>query len=147
MKSIPVTRSAGGLVLNNDNQILMVEEFGYFWGLPRGHVERGEDKIDAAKREIREESGITDLELCFKLGSYTRSTFDKTGKPNNKEMKHLTFYCFRTRETSTHPQDPDITNTGWFGLETARKMLINAEDIVFFETCIDKIRKRWQSVL
>ena len=39
------TQSAGGVVLDAQGQILLVQEYGLYWGLPRGHVEPGESFI------------------------------------------------------------------------------------------------------
>lgn len=35
------------------------------WDFPKGHVEEGEEPIDAAKRETTEETGLTDLDFTF----------------------------------------------------------------------------------
>jgi len=60
------TESSGGIV-ESDGLILVVNQFGTSWSLPKGHIERGENRIDAAKREICEESGIKNLKLIKSL--------------------------------------------------------------------------------
>ena len=52
------TRSAGGIILR-ENLILIASQHGTSWSLPKGHLEGEEREIDAAKREIYEETGLT----------------------------------------------------------------------------------------
>ena len=59
------TQSAGGVVLNKKNEVLVVNQRGNSWSLPKGHIEDGEDKIQTAKREVYEESGINQLISFF----------------------------------------------------------------------------------
>ncbi len=132
MHKIPESKSAGGIIFNETNDVLLVQEFGEYWGLPRGHLEEGEDALQAARREIFEETGITDLTKIADLGSYTRSTFDQTGKPNYRELKHITVFAFTTTQTKLQPRDKAITAAGWFDPVEAESMFINDEDLTFF---------------
>ena len=54
--------AAAGVVLNDQDQVLMVKTYNYDWVFPGGQVEVGENVIDAVRREIMEEAGI-DVEV------------------------------------------------------------------------------------
>ena len=49
--------SAGGVVLFG-NAILLLRKFNGDWVLPKGRVEEGEQKKEAALREVMEETGL-----------------------------------------------------------------------------------------
>jgi tRNA nucleotidyltransferase (CCA-adding enzyme) len=126
------TSSAGGVVLGKNSNILLVQEYGQYWGFPRGHIKQNESPIDAAMREIYEEAGVRKLTLIKELGSYERCTFNENGENNDKELKHITFFLFTTTEEVLHPQDAAITNAEWVPLEEIAEKFINAKDIAFF---------------
>lgn len=58
----PVDRAAGGVVLGADDDgplVLVVHRRRHDdWSLPKGHVESGESWLEAALREVREETGV-----------------------------------------------------------------------------------------
>jgi 8-oxo-dGTP pyrophosphatase MutT (NUDIX family) len=55
---IPVRRTPRGWML------LVLRAYKN-WDFPKGVVEPGEEPIDTAKREVTEETGLTDLDFCF----------------------------------------------------------------------------------
>lgn len=61
------TLSAGAVVVRYENAqpLFLLLRAYHYWDFPKGRVESGESALDAARREIREESGITDLNFRF----------------------------------------------------------------------------------
>ena len=90
------TYSAGGVVLNKNGEVLVVNQNSDSWSLPKGHIDPGEDALTAAKREIEEESGIPQdmLVLVKELGAYERNMIALDGGEDNSELKHITMFQF-----------------------------------------------------
>jgi 8-oxo-dGTP pyrophosphatase MutT (NUDIX family) len=65
MSAVPAAkrRSAGVVVLRRFDgkwRCLLLRSYRY-WDFPKGEIEPGEDPLAAARREVTEESGLTDL--------------------------------------------------------------------------------------
>jgi len=126
------TRSAGGVVVNNDGQVLVVSQHGKTWSLPKGHMEEGETELDAARREIYEESGIKDLELIKSLGSYQRYKLAKDGEIDSSEFKTITIFLFKTVENTLKPIDPENPEARWVEKNSVVDLLTHQKDKEFF---------------
>lgn len=61
-KIFKIVEAAGGIVKNSEGKILLIYRLG-FWDLPKGKIELGEEKSEAAMREVEEECGIKHLKL------------------------------------------------------------------------------------
>jgi 8-oxo-dGTP pyrophosphatase MutT (NUDIX family) len=64
--------TSGGVVFrrNKDDkvEILLIQDAKNRWTIPKGHVEPGEEPGATAEREIREETGLQDMEAHVWLG-------------------------------------------------------------------------------
>ena len=126
------TRSAGGVVTNDEGKVLVVNQHGTSWSLPKGHIDRGENALVAAKREIYEESGIRDLEFVRELGSYERHKIGANGGDDRSELKVITMFLFRTSEKSLGPVDPNNPEARWVEKSKVALLLTHAKDQEFF---------------
>ena len=133
------TKSAGGIVLNKEGQVLIVSQKGASWSLPKGHVEENENELEAARREIHEEAGIRDLELIKELGSYQRYKLGKDGNEDKSELKTIHLFLFKTSEMNLQPVDPDNPEARWVEKEAAVKLLTHPKDREFFLSVISQV--------
>lgn len=63
--------TSGGIVFRRREgkvEILLMQDAKNRWTIPKGHVEPGEETGATAEREIREETGLQDMEVLFWLG-------------------------------------------------------------------------------
>ena len=139
MNSPNISKSAGGVVLNSKGEVLVVSQKGTSWSLPKGHLEKDEDSLTAAKREILEESGIDKLDLIRELGSYERFRIGLEGGEDKNFLKEITLFLFKTNQTDLKPTDPENPEARWVKKEEVGKLLTHPKDKEFFESIVHGI--------
>ncbi len=115
--------SAGGAVVHNGEVIVIVPvkrdaQRRRVLGLPKGHLDKGENDEAAARREVSEETGV-DAELIDKLGD-VEYTYERRGRRRNKRVA---FYLFEYRSGSLEDHDHEIEDARWMPLEEAVREL------------------------
>ena len=78
LKYFLVVEAAGGLVEHTDGRYLFIYRNDK-WDLPKGKIEKNEVIIDAAIREVTEETGVGDLMVTKPLNT-TYHVFNSKGK-------------------------------------------------------------------
>ena len=88
-----------------------------YWGLVKGHMEKGETEIDTAVREIREETGITELDFldCFRA--------KERYSPKEGVMKEVVFFLAETNEKDVKLEPSEQDDYSWLRLDDAVKRL------------------------
>src|SRR4051794_23538781 len=89
-------RSAGVVVFRNDpgGRVFLLLDYGRFWDYPKGHVEKGEDDLAAALRELKEETGLADVELVD--GFREEMTYFFRDKKKGLIKKTVVFFLAQT---------------------------------------------------
>ncbi len=86
------------------------------WGFPKGHLERGETKFDAARREVLEETG---LHIKIHLGYEGVSKY----KIRDKIDKKVSIFVAETDDTQTKIQEEEIDDYKWLAFDQAMHAL------------------------
>jgi ADP-ribose pyrophosphatase YjhB (NUDIX family) len=134
--------SAGGVVVGPGNKIVVVNQNGDSWSLPKGHLEENEDPEDAATREIFEESGIQDVKIIDKLGEYERTTTGYGGVGEQTDnIKHITIFLCITNQTELAPIDPNNPEAIWMSIQDVADKLTHPKDKEFFYSITPKLLK------
>lgn len=127
---------AGGVVLNVHKEVAVVQQgdgISKSFSLPKGHIEEGETPLDAAQREITEETGLEKLTLIKKLGTYQRHPIAKDAQFEKKDtLNTYTFFLFTTADEILKPRDPENPRAAWMKKEDVAAALTHPKDKEFF---------------
>jgi|SRR5271154_2623878 len=127
-KAEPRELSAGGVVVRGDQVAVIVPtrraaDGSRVLALPKGHVDPGESPIEAAEREVREETGIVAEPVC-ELGE-SRYWYRRDGRTIGKTV---TFYLFSYVEGDTEDHDEEVEEARWIELSEAESALSHAAE-------------------
>ncbi len=130
--------SAGGVVINPHGEVLIVNQRGNSWSLPKGKIDEGENEEAAARREIYEESGVSDLTLVQRMGEYKRKRISRDGSGEDRKVnKSITFFHFTSERTdSLTPIDPHNPEARWVNKNKVADMLSHPRDKAFFRISV-----------
>ncbi len=136
IKNIQKVECAGGIIINQFNKIAIVNQNHDSWSLPKGHIDKGETAINAAIREIYEETGIINPTLIKKIGTYERYRIGLDGNDDLSELKTIHIFLFQSNQKILTPIDKNNPEAKWINIKEVENYLTHKEDIKFFKKSI-----------
>jgi 8-oxo-dGTP pyrophosphatase MutT (NUDIX family) len=136
--------SAGGVVVRGQEVVVIVPTRRASDGtrvvaLPKGHIDPGETTLQAAEREVLEETGIVAEPVC-ELGE-ARYWYRRDGRTIPKSVS---FYLFSYLSGDTSEHDDEVEEARWIGLADAQRELSHAaerEMVALAMACLENERK------
>jgi 8-oxo-dGTP pyrophosphatase MutT (NUDIX family) len=134
--------SAGGVVVRDGQVVVIVPtrraaDGSRVLALPKGHVDPGEQPLQAAAREVREETGIVVGEPLCELGE-SRYWYRRDGRTIGKSV---TFFLFEHRGGDTADHDDEVEEVRWIALEEALTALSHQAERDMIELALARLRK------
>jgi 8-oxo-dGTP diphosphatase len=125
----PVKHTADIVVLREDGHVLVIrrrwQPFKGMWALPGGHVDAGELPVDAAARELLEETGVNLPAREFKhLGVWNAPGRDPRGPYST------TAYVVHVPADTEAVAGSDAAEAQWLPISECRGLAFDHDDIV-----------------
>ena len=120
-----IEHSGGACVLYVENEkVLLVKQYRYAYGesiyeIPAGKLEKGEDPILAAARELEEEAGVKAKELRLLYVMYPT--------PGYTNEKIYIYQAIGGEKVSAHLDDGEFLEVEYISLEKVKEMMANGE--------------------
>jgi 8-oxo-dGTP pyrophosphatase MutT (NUDIX family) len=132
----PVVRAAGGVVWRRtpDLEVLLIHRPRYDdWSLPKGKAEPGEDDVDTAVREVKEETGLA----CILGPELARIHYsDRNGRP--KVVRYWSMTVAGSAPTDFSPNG-EVDQVAWLPLDQAAARLSYPRDHAVLDALVGSL--------
>ena len=126
-KQLPLRIGVGIILLNHENKVFVgkrIDNPKNFWQMPQGGVNQNENFLQAAKRELEEETGIKSVELVKELNEWLGYDLPENllgkvleGKYRGQKQKWFIMkFVGKDNEINVKTKNPEFLDWKWIGV-------------------------------
>ena len=142
--NLPLRSGVGIVVLNKNNKVFVgkrIDNQKNFWQMPQGGVNKGEDYLTAALRELEEETSIKNVDLVKELDGLIAYELPKNllgiiwkGKYRGQEQKWFVMrFLGQDDEINIKTKNPEFCEWKWVDLENITDLVVDFKLNVYIE--------------
>ena len=135
-EELPLRTGVGIVLLNDKNKIFVgkrIDNPKNFWQMPQGGVDKNEELLQAAKRELKEETSIKSVELIKELDEWLeydlpKNLLGKVWKGKYKGQKQKWFimkFLGNESEINVKTSHPEFFEWKWIELDEITKVVVD----------------------
>ena len=135
-KILPLRIGVGVIVLNNQNKVFVGKRKDNpidKWQMPQGGVDKNESFLDAMKRELNEETSITNIKILKELDEWFEYELPKKllgiiwkGKFRGQRQKWFIFkFEGKEKEINLKTKKPEFLDWKWTNLENITDTVVD----------------------
>ena len=143
-EKLPLRNGVGLVILNSQNQVFVARRIDNpknFWQMPQGGVDEGENFLNAAYRELEEETSIKKVELIKEIDGITTYMLPKhllgiiwKGKYKGQKQKwFLMRYLGNDEEININTNTPEFLDWKWIELDKITDVVVDFKLEVYKE--------------
>tara|TARA_B100000029_G_C17079792_1_gene780092 strand:- start:119 stop:595 length:477 start_codon:yes stop_codon:yes gene_type:complete len=151
-KQLPLRIGVGIVLLNNENKVFVAKRIDNpknFWQMPQGGINQNENFLEAAKRELEEETSIKTVELVKELNGWFEYNLPKNligkvlqGKYRGQKQKWFVMkFIGKNEEINIKTQKPEFLDWKWIEPSNLPSVAVNFKINIY-----EKIRDELNSL-
>ena len=151
LSELPLRSGVGIIVLNKENKVFVAKRIDNpknFWQMPQGGVDEGEDFLQAAYRELEEETSIKNVKLIKELdGTITYELPDRLlgiiwkGRYRGQKQKwFLMRFTGDEQEIDINTKNPEFLDWKWVTLNQITELVVDFK-LHVYEELKEKVNK------
>jgi len=135
-KELPLRIGVGIILLNNENKVFVgkrIDNPKNYWQMPQGGINENEDYLDAAKRELKEETGAKTVKVIKELNEWLIYELPKNllGKIWNGEYRgqkqkwFIMKFMGKNEEININTINPEFLDWKWIDPAELSKVAVD----------------------
>ena len=143
-KNLPLREGVGIIVLNKENKVFVARRIDNpknFWQMPQGGVDKGENLLEAAYRELEEETSMKNVELLqeidetmvYELPDHLLGIIWKGKYKGQKQKWFLMKFLGNDEEINIKTQTPEFLEWKWINIDMLTKVVVDFKRHIYKE--------------
>ena len=141
-QKLPYRNGVGIVVLNNENKVFVAKRIDNpknFWQMPQGGVDEGEDLLNAAYRELKEETSIFNVKLIKEIEDWTQYDLPSKligiiwkGRYKGQKQKWFIFkFLGKDTEINIKTKNPEFLDWKWIEIGKITEIVVDFKKEVY----------------